>query len=226
MQLIENIVFPSNFQLHCSSNAFNGPARCFNARKNWILGWYREKSRSVGSNWSGRLFAFVDYNLASVDRGEYVLLRVEDVYLQYNRAKGFNVGTQEHKDEVVLIQEEDLNRRPVHSVLLAGLGENQSFSRNGVTFEVCSLVFNVGGDYANLRIYPSGSPSTCPSTRPRANSLRVPSPTPLPKRPEQLALDATPYIGKAPPPTSSSSSSSASKTETMDDEDMESADLW
>ena len=188
MQLIENIVFPSNFQLHCSSNAFNGPVRCFNARKNWILGWYREKSRSVGSNWSGRLFAFVDYDLASVDRGEYVLLRLDDVYLQYNRAKGFNVGTKEHKDEVVLIQEEDLNRRPVHSVLLAGLGENQSFSRNGVTFEVCSLVFNVGGDYADLRIYPSGSPSTCSSsgTPPRTNPptpppTRLPTPNPTPR---------------------------------------------
>ena len=181
----------------CSSNVLNGPARCFNARKNWILGWYQEKSRSVGSNWSGRLFAFVDYNLASVDRGEYVLLRVEDVYLQYNRAKGFNVGTQEHKDEVVLIQEEDLNVRPVHSVLLAGLGENQSFSRNGVTFEVCSLVFDVGGDYADLRIYPSGSASTCsrpPGTPPRTNRptplpTQLPTPRPTPKP----TMRPTPY---------------------------------
>ena len=78
-----------------SEQTLNGPLKCFNANKNWILGWYRDKSIALpgASRWSGRLVAFVDYGQANTARNEYVLLRVDDVFVQYNRAKGFNAGT-------------------------------------------------------------------------------------------------------------------------------------
>ena len=114
---------------------------------------------SVTSNWSGRLVAFVDYEIADIDRGEYVLLRVDDVFLQFNRTKGFNNGTGEYQDKVVLVQQESARFR--YSNLLGGLGAKESFSRNGVTFEVCTLNLSGPPDYAEFRIYPTGTPSTC-----------------------------------------------------------------
>ena len=115
---------------------------------------------SVTSNWSGRLVAFVDYGIADIDRGEYVLLRVDDVFLQFNRAKGFNNETGAFQDKVVLIEQEG-SIFPFYSNLLTGLGANESFSRSGVTFEVCSLNLSGPPDFADFRIYPTGTPSTC-----------------------------------------------------------------
>ena len=116
---------------------------------------------SVTSNWSGQLVAFVDYDIADIDSGEHILLRVDDVFLQFNRAKGFNNETGAFQDKVVLVEAEDDTTRPVYSKLLAGLGANESFSRNGVTFEVCSLNLSGPPDFADFRIYPTGTPSTC-----------------------------------------------------------------
>ena len=147
-----------------SEQTLNGPLKCFNANKNWILGWYRDKAIEipVNSSWSGRLVAFADYGQANSASNENVLLRIgDDVFVQYNRAKGFNAGTGQNRDKVVLVSGEATES--VSSYVLAGLGENESFSRNGVTFEVCSLV---GGptDFADVGIYPTGAPSTCAST--------------------------------------------------------------
>ena len=167
----------------------NGPERCFNARKNWLLGWYDDKSLTVDANFNGKLVAFVDYELASTDRGEYVLLRVGDVYIQYNRAKGFNSGTQEHKNEVVFIREENTREAEIASLVINALGESQAFSRNGVTFEVCSFGFERGCDYADVRIYPTGTPSTCatPPTTARSNS---PTPLPSPVQPTFPSMES------------------------------------
>lgn len=122
------------------------------------------------------MVAFVDYDVA--DNDDIVLLHVGDFFLQFNRAKGFNSETREHLNKVVLIKWE---RTTGYSILLTGLSEQQSVSRDGITFEVCSLSFG-SPDYADLGIYPTGSPSTCgtllppvPTAAPVESSTATPS---------------------------------------------------
>lgn len=138
-----------------------------------------------GTSWSGRLVVFVDYEQADTGRNEYVVLRVDDLFLQFNRAKSFNAATGEHRDKVVLVSGDATES--VASVLLGGLEENQLFSRNGVTFEVCSLVMEVvgGPDYADVQICPTGDQSTCPM-----QPLETSAPTPYLTQP--ASPDPTP----------------------------------
>ena len=136
--------------------------------------------------WSGRLVAFVDYEEASTGRGENVLLRVDDMYLQYNRAKAFNSETRKHRDKVVIVQGEATVSVP--SVFLSALGERQSFSRNGTTFEMCSFVLGGPADYVDMRIYPTGIVSQCPT----ATLREAPTPTPTTPPPQPTARTVRP----------------------------------
>lgn len=95
-----------------SSYEISGPQKCFNGNKNWILGWYKDKSieidfstRQANNNdpmpWSGHIYAFTDY--AEVKEGSAVVIKVGEYYLQYNRAKSFNIGTEEYPDQVTVV---------------------------------------------------------------------------------------------------------------------------
>ena len=155
-----------------SDGAIDGPKSCFNANKNWLLGWYSDKRHEVpkDARWNGRLVPFVEYELADTSRNEFILVRVDDKFVQFNRAKSFNAGTREDADEVVIVQGDAL--RNVNSMKLASLSASQIFRHDGVTFEVCAI--NTGyPDYAELAVYPVGTLSTCPT-------IPTPRPTPSP----------------------------------------------
>ena len=181
------------FAQHNSSEPMiDGPVKCFNPSKNWRLGWYQDKALQIdlGESWTGRLVAFVDYEAAEPSNNEYVLLQLNGfLFVQYNRAKGFNAGTSLHKDKVVVVIGEG-GQTSSSSVLRAGLGNLQRTAWKGVTIEVCSLrtlpLSSV--DYAEVSVYPTGSesssmcalaPSRSPSTlRPSNGALLLPTPPP------------------------------------------------
>ena len=48
---------------------------------------------------------FVDYQLLTSSDEHTVLLRVGDLYMQYNRRKGFNVNTGEKYDQLVIVED-------------------------------------------------------------------------------------------------------------------------
>jgi hypothetical protein len=53
-----------------------------------------------------KVAAFVEYN-KTTEGSEYVLVRMgQDHYFPYNRAKSFNVGTQEDKDRLTVVQDD------------------------------------------------------------------------------------------------------------------------
>ena len=111
------------------------------------------------------MVAFVDYEQADTSRGEYVLLRKDDFYFQFNRAKSFNVGTSRSRNKVVLVTPPDEEQFPIYSRHEAALAGRETYPLNSITtLEVCSLVFNDGGmDYADIRIYPTAEESPCPA---------------------------------------------------------------
>jgi hypothetical protein len=83
----------------------NWPAKSFNAQNHWDLGWYEDRSVSVDPIAAPQLLkiaAFVDYD--KTQQGEYVLAEVGlgNLYMQYNRAKGFNRDTEEKADMLTI----------------------------------------------------------------------------------------------------------------------------
>jgi hypothetical protein len=89
----------------------NFPKQCYNAQNHWDLGWYAaDKMETVQPSTTGKLvkivaFADVATATASADK---VLVQTGgnlDLYMQYNRAKGFNEDTYEYKDTLVIVQD-------------------------------------------------------------------------------------------------------------------------
>ena len=186
-----------------SEATVDGPLKCFNPSKNWLLGWYEDRALNLGSgeSWTGRLAAFVDYDMADRSENEFVLLRVDEfLFIQYNRAKRFNAGTSLHLDKVLVVVGRG-GLSMLTSVLVAGLGNGERYSWKGsTTIEVCSLVFNIT-DYAELAVYPTGTPSTCnlAQTPNPASATSAPTPKPSPS----AVMPTLPPIATMPPrPTS------------------------
>ena len=184
----------------------NGPLKCFNPSKNWRLGWYNDKSLQIGldESWSGRLVAFVDYDLANPNNNdEVVLLRLgQFLFIQYNRAKKFNIGTSQHQDEVVAVAGE--GALTSSSVLLAGLGESENYSWKGTTIQVCSLKFDPSSsmDYAEVAVYPTGTVFTCNAEMTPSPSIRTGS-TLAPSQGATLLPTRPPTSAPTPHPTTS-----------------------
>jgi len=128
----------------------DGPLRCFNGQNNNYLGWYDDKKVIYNPLIEApRVFtiaAFVDYAKAALD--EPVLVNVADeIYLQYNRAKNFNNGTEEQLDKVTITTKIDAGG----SNLLGAIGlsdhfEIPNFAASGRTLLIAGCQSISGGD--------------------------------------------------------------------------------
>ena len=113
------------------------------------LDWYSSQTETITGDYTGELVAFTDAGQAP---GRNVIFKLDDVYMQFNRATGMNSGTREKVNEVVLVQGTQASRQ---SEVLAGLGSGESYSTGGFTIEVCSI--NYGSvDYAYVSIFANG----------------------------------------------------------------------
>lgn len=109
-----------------SEGSSHYPLKCYNAAQHWQMNWYTSHRISLlpqfyGRNqkWTGRLQvnAFVDAKKLEQDSNHIVLLQIDaNTYLQFNRAKSYNVGTSMLMNEVVVIR--DL---VTHTQLLKGM---------------------------------------------------------------------------------------------------------
>lgn len=168
---------------------------CFNAQKNWFLRWYEDRAMTLsvmsGSPsmtsfdgvlpWTGTLASFVDYDRTSLDQP--VLLRIQSddqekrLYLQYNRAKAFNEGSREYRDQVVIVEDTGslLSRRVVQSWLVAaispppvGMTSNRQehlwntsdFASMPINIQVCHQGSR-SVDFVLVSIFPDGEASGC-----------------------------------------------------------------
>jgi len=100
----------------------DGPAKCFNAPKNWQLGWYAQQELEldplsiIGNPQTYVLNGIVDYQPAGSPDGKVVVFRLveygddpepgNDYYIGFNRASGFNEGTRHARDQVVIWDKE------------------------------------------------------------------------------------------------------------------------
>lgn len=85
------------------------PQKCFNGYHSHQLGWYRDRTLRWLDPVLGRLndvvelATFVDYNRTTPE--QYVIVSIADQYfLQYNVAKGFNMGTEHGRNSVTITE--------------------------------------------------------------------------------------------------------------------------
>lgn len=197
---------------------------CFNGHKNYLLQWYADRtiSLSVDQPWSGRIYAFVDYNRTPLN--SYVNIRIKDLYLQYNRARRFNAQTQERRNQVTITRGPNPSSQ---SRLLGGIALGTSatndvyrvpnFANTGhsLVIEACEQVYGPP-DYVRLSIYLDNGKqtSTClttgrniatPAPTPRPTAAPTPRPTVAPTPRPTLRPTPKPTVSPTPQPTPPSS---------------------
>lgn len=143
---------------------------CFNAAKSWDIGWYTDRQIEIDTelhfqSWTGRLAPIADYRKLNDDGINYhVLAKVGNLYLSYNKQKGINADTQNHKDRVTVVESMgglSSKSNVVASLSIEGHSKRYSHISLGVTIEVCDVGIEGRVDFAIVSIFPYDTQSTC-----------------------------------------------------------------
>ncbi|GKY98308.1 hypothetical protein MPSEU_000788400 [Mayamaea pseudoterrestris] len=140
-------------------NEFGYPIKAFNAHKHWVSGWFTDRAEEVypeNGPIVGNLVSFVDYGDSEMQTNDVVLMRAGNLYMHYNRAKGYNVDTPSaYKDRVVIAESTgDLEL----SNFVAALAKGQSYfypnfsGYDTLVIEVCDQMTG-SLDYAVVSMY-------------------------------------------------------------------------
>lgn len=111
----DNIYGDSSGLMGYSYSNNEGPRMCFNAAKNYQLGWFEDKTVSLSQdnqNWNGKLIGIVDYENEMYSDKARVLIDINDgtgeLYLvSFNRKSSFNDGTKKGEDKVLVHSRND-----------------------------------------------------------------------------------------------------------------------
>ena len=160
------------------------PTMCFNGAKHWVLGWYDDRKIEIDASqgWAGNIIAFVD--APSATGNDVVIIKVDNYYIQYNRAKGINSGTQEKRDELTVTQTNNLKST---SESITGLSAtNKIFifqhAKGPARVEFCQALKDASGvDRVQVSVYLESVGSGCNSATLEQRSVPItPPPTPAP----------------------------------------------
>jgi Gametolysin peptidase M11 len=161
-----------------STAEVGGPLSCYNANNHWILQWYGTERIDVNPG-SGaqtvQVAAFVD---ATRSNGATVLVKVNNYYLQYNRAKDFNAGTRAMANQLVIVSGSETGGL---TSLITGLDmSNPTYNDGSVAIQVCSVGTTAAGvDVMNLSIGPGWT--DCGSNNQAQQQAAAPVPVPSPQ---------------------------------------------
>ncbi|VEU38829.1 unnamed protein product [Pseudo-nitzschia multistriata] len=151
----------------------DGPKMCFNAAKNFQLGWYKNQEMSYNPLENPGSVKFVLTGVDNAVRGnsnKLVTLRLEedgisDYYIGYNRASGINSGTSEAKNRVSIFKKGKGGALGYgKSIRVAALSSDEFYTVkqwNGTNYDVRIWVAGkVGGNIkdANIEISVLGLP--------------------------------------------------------------------
>jgi len=124
---------------YMSYEATDADTMCFNPAKSWQLGWYEDKQIEINPTelstepTSYILNGFVDFGNPTLDA--YVILKIGNYYIGYNRKTGFNNGTREAVDRVTLTEKMGNAASSAQSQLkkVFEKGDEDEFSLSDVT---------------------------------------------------------------------------------------------
>ena len=121
------------------------PLKCFNGFKNWQLNWFASNQVRIMDVSTPRKIAmasFVDYSKA----GQLpVLVNINDyLFLQFNRAKLFNMDTEEKRNLLTITRND-----PSRSQAVAGLAAGERYtvanwenSGDSLVIQVCGMKYD------------------------------------------------------------------------------------
>jgi hypothetical protein len=161
-----------------STAEVGGPLSCYNANNHWTLQWYGTERIDVNPG-SGaqtvQVAAFVD---ATRSNGATVLVKVNNYFLQYNRAKDFNAGTRAMANQLVIVSGSESGGQ---TSLITGLDmSNPTYNDGSVAIQVCSVGTTAAGvDVMNLSIGPGWT--DCGSNNQAQQQAAAPVPGPSPQ---------------------------------------------
>ncbi len=185
---------------------------CFNAPKNWQLGWYPNGEYTVVNKFfEGKILGLVDYANLSSANNEIIMAKIndgiDDWYVSFNRGTGINSGTVEGRDQVLV------HKRPqgtgfAQSYLMAKLNAGSTY--NGITVDGSAVpvtVFTINTSefgYAQVRIG-NGAPTTPeptpaptpPPTNVPTEPQPTPNPTPQPTSAPTVPINCTAFTAKS-----------------------------
>ena len=144
----------------------DGPRQCFNAPKNWQLGWYDEKKVSISfDGWEGNLIGLSDYENPNVAEGDMVIAKAdlnESYYVSFNRKTGINSGTVEGGDQV-MVHKRDLGTDYGESHVLEYLNYGESYTSPDTNFVVSVNSIDLTSDpaRANIKVERFDPPPPC-----------------------------------------------------------------
>ncbi|GKY91558.1 hypothetical protein MPSEU_000127700 [Mayamaea pseudoterrestris] len=122
----------------------NWPRKAFNAFNQWELQWYESRTLILEPLANGptlfNLAAFTDFDLAS--KTDYVIINIQDTYfLNYNRAKSFNIDTEEKRNMVTVTEPSDAGTNCLVGLMAGQRYEIEIPSGGSLIIEVCGMVF-------------------------------------------------------------------------------------
>ena len=176
--------------LFCNLTYFTG----YNAHNHYMLQWFQDRVLEVEpeSPQVVTLAPFVQYD--SAGRNEYIILKVGNLYMQYNRAIDYNADSGEYPDTLVVVRQRDTMQG---TDLLVGLDVGEEYKENDgneqITVHVCRRISRGGAFGADILTVSVGyGRSLCNS--------RVPTPAPPVPDPVQPPRPAAPPTPTPPVP--------------------------
>lgn len=172
------------------------PYKCFNGHKNYLLGWYADKTITVNvteGSWVGTIAGLTNYDVIRPE--DYMIVNVGDLYLQFNRANKFNLFTHDDPNQITIVRGPAPNAQSellgsvsqVNKYLFPTVHRIENFQVMGsdLVIEACeqkylSRISTDLPDIIRVSIYlddgvqssscnePTPSPSKVPSNRPSA----------------------------------------------------------
>ena len=132
---------------------------CFNAAKSWELGWYSARHKTLTPNrsdsYKGELVSFL--RNPNYSRGGKMIIKLNasdnrDYFINFNLARGFNSGTREGRNQVLIV--DGANGRPSNLVAKLGEGDTWYKKKDGRKFyvKVKNIYANTESGYATVEI--------------------------------------------------------------------------
>lgn len=141
----------------------DAPEMCFNAAKNYQLGWFNDRSVVFNPSditWEGRLVGMSEYTDSRSDDPVVIKLNTassNDYYLGFNRRSNHNRGTREAIDQVTVVQQSS-SRFDRQSDMKAKLGAGREFTisnfdgNSDLRIQVKSINTSAQPAYAEVKI--------------------------------------------------------------------------
>jgi Gametolysin peptidase M11 len=150
-----------------------GPLMCYNAANHWDLGWFSNARRDLGSAGPSTPITITLTAFTSYPSGSTVLVKVGNIYLQYNQAAAHNIDTDGPTANQLVVIEKHSN---ILTSRLADLDQGDEYRAVSFVVRVCSKLstsmdISIGRSSTNCGVAVSSSP---------------PPPAPVPRPPQAM----------------------------------------